>query len=142
PTSLEHTPEQVRRHLKDDQFKLYKLIWDRFVASQMKDAIFDQTSIDIEAKAKDASYTLRTSGRVLKFAGWLEVYGADLTPQAGAEETKDKDDDAADEAKDGEASLPELAENEVLTLVTPPGVSAEQKFTQPPPRYNEGSLVR
>ena len=148
PTSLEHTPEQVRKHLKDDQFKLYKLIWDRFVASQMKDAIFDQTSIEIEAKAKSSSYMLRTSGRVLKFAGWLEVYGTDdRGPQAGAEDAnaKEKDDaeaETAEEPKEGEASLPELAEGEALELVTPPGVLAEQKFTQPPPRYNEGSLVR
>jgi DNA topoisomerase-1 len=143
PTSLEHTPDSVRKHLKDDQFKLYKLIWDRFVASQMKDAIYDQTSIEIEAKPKKASstYMLRTSGRVLKFAGWLEVYGASDTQQAGDEAEK-KEDDAAEAAADGEASLPELAENEILELVTPPGVLAEQKFTQPPPRYNEGSLVR
>ncbi len=143
PTSLDHTPEQVRKHLKDDQFKLYKLIWDRFVASQMKDAIYDQTSVEIEAKAKASTYMLRTSGRTLKFAGWLEVYGAaDVTPQAGAEETEEKKDGAAEEPAEGEASLPELEEGEVLELVTPPGVLAEQKFTQPPPRYNEGSLVR
>lgn len=142
PTSLDHTPEQVRKHLKDDQFKLYKLIWDRFVASQMKDAIYDQTSVEVEAKAKSSTYMLRTSGRILKFAGWLEVYGAaDVTPQAGAEESEEKK-DGAEEPAEGEASLPELSEGEVLELVTPPGVLAEQKFTQPPPRYNEGSLVR
>src|SRR4029079_2225118 len=67
PTSLEHTPEAVRKHLKDDQFKLYKLIWDRFVASQMKEAIYDQTSAEIEAKpkangAKGSTYLLRASG--------------------------------------------------------------------------------
>ena len=144
PTSLEHTPEAVRKHLKDDQFKLYKLIWDRFVASQMKDAIYDQTSVEIEAKPKSGSstYLLRTSGRVLKFAGWLEVYGASDTQQAGDENAEKKEDEAAEAAPDGEASLPELSENEILELVTPPGVLAEQKFTQPPPRYNEGSLVR
>jgi DNA topoisomerase-1 len=140
PTSLEHTPDQVRKHLKDDQFKLYKLIWDRFVASQMKDAIYDQTSVEIEAKAKASAYMLRTSGRVLKFAGWLEVYGASDTQQAG-DENADKE-EKAEEPAEGEASLPELAEGEILELVTPPGVLAEQKFTQPPPRYNEGSLVR
>ncbi len=144
PTSLEYSPETVRKHLKDEQFKLYKLIWDRFLASQMKDAIFDQTSIDIEAKAKgsapSSTYMLRASGRVMKFAGWLEVYGAGDSgaseQQAGGEETDDK------EPAEGEASLPELKEGESLELVTPPGVLAEQKFTQPPARYNEGSLVR
>lgn len=146
PTSLDYPPETVRKHLKDEQFKLYKLIWERFIASQMKDAIFDQTSIDIEAKAKASTYTLRASGRVLKFAGWLEVYGAGVESesQAGAEESDDKGADGAkaEEPAEGEASLPELKEGDSLELVTPPGVLAEQKFTQPPARYNEGSLVR
>lgn len=140
PTSLDYPPETVRKHLKDEQFKLYKLIWDRFIASQMKDAIFDQTSVDIEAKAKDTTYTLRASGRVLKFAGWLEVYGAgvETEQQAGGEDSKEDEKEAAE----SEATLPVLAENDVLELVKPPGVLAEQKFTQPPARYNEGSLVR
>jgi DNA topoisomerase-1 len=145
PTSLDYPPETVRKHLKDEQFKLYKLIWERFIASQMKDAIFDQTSIDIEAKAKASSYMLRASGRVLKFAGWLEVYGAGVEneAQAGAEEPDDKTADGSSKAEDeGEATLPELKEGEILELITPPGVLAEQKFTQPPARYNEGSLVR
>jgi DNA topoisomerase-1 len=142
PTSLDYPPETVKKHLKDEQYKLYKLIWERFIASQMKDAIFDQTSIDIEAKAKDASYTLRASGRILKFPGWLEVYGAGVEneAQAGAEEPEDKT--KADEPAEGEATLPELKEGDALELVSPPGVLAEQKFTQPPARYNEGSLVR
>ncbi|MDB4943641.1 MAG: topoisomerase [Labilithrix sp.] len=150
PTSLDYPPETVKKHLKDEQFKLYKLVWDRFLASQMKDAIFDQTSIDIEAKAKDSAYTLRTSGRVLKFAGWLEVYtaGGDngAEQQAGGEEPEDKAAEAGaggkPEEPEGEASLPELKEGETLDLAVPPGVLAEQKFTQPPARYNEGSLVR
>lgn len=152
PTSLDYPPEAVRKHLKDEQFKLYKLIWERFIASQMKDAIFDQTSIDIEAKASSdarSSYMLRASGRVLKFGGWLEVYGAGDSggeQQAGGEEPEDKAAEAnggkADEPAEGEASLPELKEGDLLELVSPPGVLAEQKFTQPPARYNEGSLVR
>ena len=148
PTSLDYPPDAVRKHLKDEQFKLYKLVWERFIASQMKDAIFDQTSIDIEAKAKTSSYMLRASGRVLKFAGWLEVYGAGVESeeQAGGEEPEDKATDGSgkvgDEPPEGEASLPELKEGEALELVSPPGVLAEQKFTQPPARFNEGSLVR
>jgi DNA topoisomerase I len=145
PTSLDYPPETVRKHLKDEQFKLYKLIWDRFIASQMRDAIFDQTAIDVEAKASgDQTYTLRASGRVLKYAGWLEVYGAGelTTPSAGAEDNKEEGEGKVDEPREGEESLPELKEGESLELVTPPGVVAEQKFTQPPARYNEGSLVR
>lgn len=143
PTSLDYPPEAVKKHLKEEQFKIYKLIWERFIASQMKDAIFDQTSVDIEAKAKGGStYALRASGRVLKFAGWLEVYGSgtESANQAGDEENKEAD--GGKEPEEGEATLPELTEGEVLELVTPPGVLAEQKFTQPPARYNEGSLVR
>jgi DNA topoisomerase-1 len=149
PTSLEYTPDKVKKHLKDDQFKLYKLIWDRFVASQMKEAIYDQTSVETEAKASGSStYLLRSSGRVLKFAGWLEVYGTggNDEQQAGGEKEDGATDEEAAATKaeeaEGEATLPELAEGEVLDLVTPPGVLAEQKFTQPPARYNEGSLVR
>ncbi len=144
PTSLEHAPETVRKHLKDEQFKLYKLIWDRFVASQMKEAVYDQTGVDIEAKGSSPSastYTLRASGRVLKFAGWIEAYEQELTqPAAGEEVEKDAEQKADDEA---DGTLPaDLKEGEVLELVTPPGVLSEQKFTQPPARYNEGSLVR
>ena len=140
----------MRKHLKDEQFKLYKLIWERFVASQMKDAIYDQTAIDIEAKAEGCAprYMLRASGRVLKFAGWLEVYGAGVRERvagrrrgAGRQERR-RPPRRRDEPAEGEASLPELKEGDALELVKPPGVLAEQKFTQPPARYNEGSLVR
>ena len=144
PTSLEYAPDKVKKHLKDEQFKLYKLIWDRFVASQMKEAVYDQTSIEVEAKPRSGSstYMLRASGRVLKFAGWLEVYGTGAEePQAGSEDVAEKDAEGKEEPE-GEATLPELAEGEILDLLTPPGVLAEQKFTQPPARYNEGSLVR
>ena len=143
PTSLEYAPEVVKKHLKEEQFKLYKLIWERFVASQMKDALYDQTSVEIEAKAKGGdTYGLRASGRVLKFAGWLEVYGAVETAQAGGEDDDKAEAEGQTDGKDKDESLPVLDEGMTLSLVTPPGVSAEQKFTQPPPRYNEGSLVR
>jgi DNA topoisomerase-1 len=145
PASLEMPPDSVKKHLKDEQYKLYKLIWDRFVASQMSDAVYDQTAVDIEAAAKAATYGLRVSGRVLKFGGWLDVYGAsNQSTQAG------EDDDAAKAAQaegkpaqeEGAGDLPPLKQGATLAVVTPPGVLAEQKFTQPPPRYNEGSLVR
>jgi DNA topoisomerase-1 len=153
PTSLELTPESVRKHLKDDQFKLYKLIWERFLASQMTPAVYDQTSVDIEAIAADeTAYGLRASGRILKFSGWLEAYDKGATPKsasplAGEGEGDQVEGEPKKEAKDlladdAEATLPELEEGATLHLVTPPGVVTEQKFTQPPPRYTEASLVR
>jgi DNA topoisomerase I len=170
PTSMELSPESVRKHLKDDQFKLYKLIWERFVASQMAAALYDQTSVDIDAIPASGSngggkaYGLRSSGRILKFSGWLEAYGkgepAKAAPLAGegdsdeaAEKNNGNGQNGAGEtngvakakdllAEDAEATLPELSEGQVLDLVTPPGVITEQKFTQPPPRYTEASLVR
>ncbi|HEX2671527.1 MAG TPA: type I DNA topoisomerase, partial [Polyangiaceae bacterium] len=145
PTSLEYTPESVQKHLTDEQYKLYKLIWDRFVASQMSQAVYDQTGVDIEAvparpKAAHKSLMLRASGKVLKFSGWLEQYQAakgEEAPRefAGEEEAAEAAQNAAARAAaadDEEGLLPELNEGEALDLVAPPGVLAEQKFTQPP----------
>jgi DNA topoisomerase-1 len=154
PTSLEYAPAKIRKYLSDEQFKLYKLIWDRFIASQMSPAVYDQTGVDIEAACKAGSkhktLGLRASGKVLKFSGWLEQYENGKTDSeeapkelAGEEDNKDEASAAApQQGEDEEGLLPELAAGEALSVVSPPGVSAEQKFTQPPPRYNEGSLVR
>jgi len=166
PTSMDLTPESVRKHLKEEQYKLYKLIWERFVASQMSPAVYDQTSIDIEAKPANGSgadtYGLRASGRVLKFSGWLDAYGkgepAKSAPLAGEGDDEKGEANGATNAgaangangadardllaEDADASLPELSEGQTLNLVTPPGILTEQKFTQPPPRYSEASLVR
>jgi DNA topoisomerase-1 len=152
PTSLELPPDSVKRHLKDDQFKLYKLIWDRFLASQMTPALYDQTTVEIDATSKGTpTYGLRASGRILKFSGWLEVYGrAETTtkaaPLAGEEAEADKSAEGREAkdllSEDAEATLPELSEGQRLRVVTPPGIITEQKFTQPPPRYTEASLVR
>jgi DNA topoisomerase-1 len=170
PTSMDLPPAAVRQHLKDEQFKLYRLIWNRFVASQMKDAVYDQTTAEIEGKAATGTYGLRVAGRVLQFAGWLEAYGVDpasSTPSSQEEGSSFAGEEPA-EAGDGtdatvaaaaakasgvdgsipaegegeEVSLPELVEGEAMTLRAPPGVLTEQKFTQPPARYTEGSLVR
>jgi DNA topoisomerase I len=166
PTSLELTPAVVQKHLSPEEFKLYKLIWDRFVASQMAPAVYDQTGVDIEAKperkgAAHGSYTLRASGKVLKFAGWLAQYGKGTFDADAGQQLAGEEDDAEPvsdsvpppppgegtvlklgfDAKD-DGTLPELSEGEPLAMVTPPGVLTEQKFTQPPPRFNEGSLVR
>jgi DNA topoisomerase I len=169
PTSLELSPESVRRHLKEEQFKLYKLIWERFLASQMSPAVYDQTSIDLEGLAADRTvYGLRAGGRVLKFSGWLEAYGKGepargATPLAGeGEDLQGGDANGAATAtngearepaqrgdlfaEDAEATMPELTDGQPLHLVVPAGtetaVITEQKFTQPPPRYTEASLVR
>lgn len=150
PAAFEHPPEAVKKFLKDEQYKLYKLIWDRFLASQMAAAVYDQTSADIEAKVgREGSarqvYGLRASGRVLKFAGWLEQYGKGLSQSlAGEDDEAEGAEKAAAAPAEGaeEGVLPPLKEGEALKRVDPPGVATEQKFTQPPPRYNEGSLVR
>jgi len=151
PTSLDLPPEKIAKFLKPEQLKLYRLIWNRFVASQMTPAVYDQTSAEIEATAGSVTHGLRASGRVLKFSGWLEAYAKkrepdeEVTELAGEDEGEEKPAEAKtgrEEPKEEDAELPPLEEGEVLSLVTPPGVTAEQKFTQPPPRYNEGSLVR
>jgi DNA topoisomerase-1 len=144
PTSLDFPPDVVRKHLKDEQFKLYKLVWDRFVTSQMKEAVYDQTTVDIEAKPKAGTplYGLRAGGRILKFSGWLEALGKTESKEslAGEESSEEDKDKAQTDADD--ATLPELADGDVLRKVDPPGILTEQKFTQPPARYSEGSLVR
>ncbi len=140
PTSLDYPPDAIRKYLKDEQYKLYRMIWDRFVASQMSEAVYDQTSIEIEARGTTPTsvYGLRAGGRILKFSGWLAVYG-DSGPSARPKSMAGEDDSKED---DEEALLPVLTEGQKLLLLTPPGVATEQKFTQPPPRFNEGSLVR
>lgn len=136
PTRLDAPPEAVRQYLKDDQFKLYKLIWDRFIASQMAPAVYDQTGVEIEAKSGKQVLSLRASGSVLKEPGWRQVYGASVT-LAGDEEASQENSDDADKNM-----LPELKEGEVLKLEAPPGVTVDHKQTEPPPYYNEASLVK
>ena len=120
PTSLENTPEKVKDFLSKDEYNLYELIWNRFVASQMNPAILDQTSIDITAN--DA--TFRATGSVIKFPGFMSVY------------IEGKD---TEEEEDKEGRLPELKEGEVLKLVR---LKPEQHFTEPPPRFSEATLVK
>ncbi len=127
PTDVSRTPEDVRKYLDDDLFKLYQLIWQRFVASQMLPAIFDQTTIDISA----ADYTFRSSGSVQKFDGYLRVY---QMPVANA----DREDDEKDDEGEGNA-LPRVTEGQVLRL---DAIRPDQHFTEPPPRYTEATLVK
>jgi DNA topoisomerase-1 len=139
PTRMDMTPDRVRKFLKDDQFRLYRLIWDRFVACQMVPAVYDQTSVEIEASHSPRTYGLKLAGSVLKFAGWRQVYGVTQAPElAGEEESGQGGEDAVRE----DGLLPELREGEVLTLVDPPGVSVHAKETEPPPYFNEASLVK
>src|SRR5262249_39759199 len=126
PTDVSRAPEDVRKYLPDDQFKLYQLIWQRFVASQMMPAIFDQTSIDITA----GDYTFRASGSVQKFDGYLRVY---QLPVADA----DRDEDEREEGE-GKA-LPRVTEGQSLRLDS---IRPDQHFTEPPPRYTEATLVK
>jgi DNA topoisomerase-1 len=163
PTDVNLHPDAIRKHLKDEQYKLYKLIWNRFVASQMTPAVYDRTTIEIEAQPASAggehkSYMLRSTGRVLKSAGWLQVTegqrdfaGEDEAEPQGGADTADGEVaqveatakvTAAPAEEDSDALLPEMNEGDVLKLNTPPGELTEQKFTQPSARYNEGSLVR
>ncbi len=145
PTNLDHHPDAVKRSLKPDEFKVYKLIWERFVACQMADAVYDQTTALLEATAGAAQYGLRASGQVLKFAGWLESQGAtEEAAEVAGEESVNAAvvDDAAGAEEGSSRVLPPLDKGDTLSLVDPPGVVTEQRFTQPVARYNEGTLVK
>ncbi|MBI5518250.1 MAG: type I DNA topoisomerase [Deltaproteobacteria bacterium] len=139
PTSLDHCPEDIKKHLKPDEFKVYKLIWERFLACQMADAVYDQTTATVEARGRQR-YVLRASGNVLKAPGWLEAQGVTAEVEvAGEEAVREEGRGAEDEAP---RTLPELSVGEALSVTDPPGVTCEQKFTQPAARYNEGTLVK
>ena len=129
PTSVRRTPELMSRVIDPDQLRLYRLIWQRTVATQVADARFDQVGIDIQAVAQDGAagevrYGLRATGQTLVFDGFIRIY-------------KEGRDDQAD--PDAESTLPELTLEQVLRMLE---VLPEQHFTQPPPRYSEASLVK
>ncbi|GAC1433640.1 MAG: type I DNA topoisomerase [Terriglobales bacterium] len=126
PSSASRNPERVKQYLKEDEYKVYKLIWQRFVASQINPAVFDQTTVDIDARSKSEKFWFRVTGSVLKFDGFLKVY----------EESKEGKDEEDDELKH---KLPPLEQGNKLTLKE---LKPEQHFTEPPPRYNEASLVK
>ena len=126
PTSAMRHPDQLKQYLKEDEFKVYKLIWQRFVASQINPAVFDQTTVDIDAKNGNEVFWFRVTGSVLKFDGFLRVY----------EESKEGKDEEDEELKH---KLPALEAGQKLTLKE---LKPEQHFTEPPPRYNEASLVK
>ncbi len=126
PTSATRHPDQIKQYLKEDEFKVYKLIWQRFVASQITPAVFDQTTVDIDAKSGSDVFWFRVTGSILKFDGFLKVY----------EESKEGKDEEDEELKH---KLPPLEAGQKLTLRA---LKPEQHFTEPPPRYNEASLVK
>ncbi len=140
PTDLQWTPERVAPFFEQmgerDMFRLYELIWNRFVACQMVPAVYDQTAADISA----GRATFRATGSILKFPGYLAVYGAKPPEEeAGAEEEKKEEGEREGEKKNEERQLPPLERGEELRLVQ---LHPDQHFTQPPPRYNESSLVK
>ena len=126
PSSAARHPDQIKQYLKEDEFKVYKLIWQRFVASQITPAVFDQTTVDIDAKSGSDTFWFRVTGSILKFDGFLKVY----------EESKEGKDEEDEELKH---KLPALEAGQKLTLRE---LKPEQHFTEPPPRYNEASLVK
>jgi DNA topoisomerase-1 len=137
PTSLDLPPEAVSRYLAPDELKLYRLIWNRFVASQMNPSVSEVTVVDIEAEKKGETAGLRASGTVLKEAGWLRVYEREAEPDEEEKEKLEGEGEAA--PGDEKVRLPALVEGDRLSLVA---VAAEGHETQPPPRFNEGSLVK
>ncbi len=118
PTSVLRPPQAVKSYMSRDQHNLYKLIWNRFIASQMISATLEQTSVDIEAD----KYLFRASGTVVKFPGFMKLYI-----------------ESGDNGKDEEGLLPSLSEGDVMKTL---GITPKQHFTQPPPRYSEATIVK
>ncbi|HYF49413.1 MAG TPA: type I DNA topoisomerase [Planctomycetota bacterium] len=166
PTHVEMTPQDIKQYLSDEQFKLYKLIWERFVTCQMVPAIFDATTADIAASGPNTrNAVFRATGRVLKFDGWLIVQGGAAAAAAAAHVEAS----AADREKGDEAETPQEEESgsqpaqaaapakkpakkKTGSQLLPPmkvgdkpelqSITPEEHFTQPPPRYTEASLIK
>jgi DNA topoisomerase-1 len=124
PTSAARTPEDIKSHLSDDEFKLYSLIWKRTIASQMVPAIFDTVALDLVPAKQPEVGRFRASGQTLVEPGFIAVY------QEGSDDVKDEEADRA---------LPAVEQNQVLSLAE---IRADQHFTEPPPRYTEARLVK
>ena len=125
PTSINREPDAMRQHLSSEQYKLYDLVWKRMVASQMADALYDSTQVDIDAQARqDRTYRFRATGSVVKFPGFNVLY----------HESRDEQGEEV-----GGKALPDLHARDALACL---GVDPSQRFTQPPPRFTEASLVK
>lgn len=130
PTSVYRSPQEMKECLTRDQMKLYDLIWRRFVASQMKPAVYDTLTVELEGHHPLYKFGFRVSASALKFPGFLELYGA-RDPNGGAGDE--------DELESSMAQLPDLAEGDLVDILE---LIPEQHFTQPPPRYSDASLIR
>lgn len=128
PTSVLHQPAVIKGYLKGDQFRLYKLIWQRFVASQMESAVYDTLTVEILGKGQAHNYLLRATGSKIKFKGFLAVY----------EESKDEDKPDED-AENVDIPVDDIQEGQIQRLKD---LISEQHFTQPPPRFTEASLIQ
>lgn len=125
PTNLAHHPDDIKAHLDRGQQKIYDLIWKRTIASQMAEAVFDATAIDIAAAGKSGKeYMFRANGQVVKFEGFIKAY------------TEGQDEDVEAEV---EGQLPELSVEEILKLLN---LNGNQHFTEPPPRYSDATLIK
>jgi DNA topoisomerase I len=143
PTSAARDPETIRQYLEPDVYKLYQLIWNRFIASQMVPAILDVTRVESSPIKTTQKFIFRSTGTVVKFPGHTIVYMEGIDKELFAQKQKSEQ-EVEDEA---ERQLPLLSEGERLRLVsqegqTAPGVLSKQHFTQPPPRYNEALLIK
>jgi DNA topoisomerase-1 len=127
PTSVLRQPEAIKDHLNRDQFRLYQLVWQRFLASQMSPAVFDTLSVDVTAQTQAHNYLFRASGSTVSFPGYTIVY------------QEAKDEDQKPDEEEGARLPSDLSEGQAQRLVKP---LPEQHFTQPPPRFTEASLVR
>lgn len=130
PSHFDLPPSRVREYLSNDQFKIYELIWNRFISSQMEPAVYERVTVDILAD----HHLFRSRGERLTFPGWLRVYGVTESEKQDREKKENRDDDDEPDIVD----LPDLKEGECLLLDK---LVPEQKFTQPPPRYTEASLI-
>jgi DNA topoisomerase-1 len=128
PTSVMRDPEQVKQYLEPAMYRMYRLIWQRFVASQMEAAVYDTLQVEVTGKSSEHGYLLRVSGSTVKFAGFLVVY-----EEAKNEDVKSEEDE---ENVPIPAGMAEGQKQELIRLIP------EQHFTQPPPRYSEASLVQ
>ena len=128
PTSVGREPESIKQYLDKDQLALYRLVWNRFLASQMNPAVMDMTGVDIQA----GKYVFRATGSIIKFPGFMAVY------TEGKDEAR-TDEEAEEASTEGSANLPPLRAGDLLKQDS---LTPRQHFTQPPPRYTEASLVK